>query len=140
MAAVLAGSAENLGRLAAALRGLDAQIELGDMDSDALGLQPDEVGLQAGGDWARQTRFGRLDVMQDVPGLRSYKQLLAGAVEVNGVLFAGYSELISMKTAAGRNEDLRDIGALETARSASRLLSRSRVFCETFRRVSRSRC
>ncbi len=55
--------------------------------------------------------------MQDVRGLRSYEQLRSDAVEVGGVLFAGYAKLSSMKTAAGREEDLRDIGALETARS-----------------------
>lgn len=55
--------------------------------------------------------------MQDVPGLRSYAQLRDGAVEVEGVLYAGYDELISMKSASGREEDLRDIAALEAARS-----------------------
>ena len=62
------------------------------------------------------TGFGRLDVMQDVPGLRDYARLRAGAVEVAGVHYAGYEELISMKAAAGREQDLIDIGALEEAR------------------------
>lgn len=61
-------------------------------------------------------QYGRLDVMQTVPGLRDYAQLRAGAIEVAGVLYAGYEELISMKAASGREEDLRDIGALEVAR------------------------
>jgi hypothetical protein len=30
----------------------------------------------------------------------------------------GYAELISMKVASGREEDLRDVGALEAARSS----------------------
>ena len=54
--------------------------------------------------------------MQDVPGLRSYDHVRAGAVRVHDVLYAGYDELISMKAASGRAEDLRDIGALEAAR------------------------
>ncbi len=54
--------------------------------------------------------------MQDVAGLRSWAQLCAGALDVDGVLYAGYDELISMKVAAGRDEDLRDVGALEAAR------------------------
>lgn len=107
----------NLGRLAAALRDLDARVDLGDMSADELGIEPDEEGLRAGGNWALRTRLGRLDVMQDVPGLRGYEQLRAGAVAVDGVLYAGYDELISMKVASGREEDLRDIGALEAARS-----------------------
>jgi hypothetical protein len=54
--------------------------------------------------------------MQDVPGLRGYGHLRAGATEVHDVLYARYDELISMKAASGRDEDLRDIGALEAAR------------------------
>lgn len=108
----------NAHRLAEALRDLDAEVDLEDMGEDELGMEPDEEGLLAGGNRVLQTRFGRLDVMQDVPGLRSYEQLKSGAIEVNGVLYAGYDELISLKTASGRAEDLRDIGALEAARSA----------------------
>ena len=109
---------ENLGRLAAALRDLDARVDLGDIGAHELALAPDEQNLAAGGNWVLTTRLGRLDVMQSVPGLRDYRQLRAGAVEVGGVLYAGYDELISMKAASGREEDLRDIGALEAARSA----------------------
>ena len=52
--------------------------------------------------------------MQDAPRLRGYDHLRAGAVRVHDVLYAGYDELISMKAARGRDEDLR--GALEAAR------------------------
>lgn len=107
---------ENLDRLARALRDLDAEVDLGDISADELGLEPDEEGLRAGGNCVLLTRYGRLDVMQDVPGIRDYEQLRSGAVEVSGVLYAGYDELISMKVASGREEDLRDIGALEAAR------------------------
>ena len=109
-------SPANLVRLASALRSLQAQVGLGDIDSDELGIEPDEEGLGAGGNWVLQTRFGRLDVMQDVPGLRGYQHLRTGAVEVDGAFYAGYDELIAMKAASGREEDLRDIGALEQAR------------------------
>jgi hypothetical protein len=78
--------------------------------------QPDEAGVRAGGNWVLQTRHGRLDVMQDVPGLRDYDELRAGALAVSGALYAGYEQLIAMKAARGRDEDLRDIGALEAAR------------------------
>lgn len=108
----------NLTRLGAALRELEASVDLGDSDPDELGIQPDEEGFAAGGNWVLHTRLGRLDVLQEVAGLRDYQQLHEGAIEVNGVLFAGYDELISMKAAAGREQDLRDIAALQTARSA----------------------
>ena len=37
-------------------------------------------------------------------------------MEVGGTRYAGYDELVSMKVASGRDEDLRDFGALEAAR------------------------
>jgi hypothetical protein len=107
---------ENLDRLARALREMDAKPDLGELGADELGIPLDEAGLRLGGNWVLSTRFGRLDVMQDVPGLRGYDHLRAGAVRVHDVLYAGYDELISMKAASGRDEDLRDIGALEAAR------------------------
>jgi hypothetical protein len=109
-------SPANLDRLAAALRDLEAAVYLGDLSPDELGMEPDEDGLGGGGNWALRTRYGRLDVMQDVPGIRSYGELRAGAMEVDGVRYAGYDQLIAMKVASGREEDLRDIGALEAAR------------------------
>ena len=111
-------SPDNLARLASALRELDARVDIGDLDAAELGVAPDDEGLAVGGNWVLQTRYGRLDVMQDVPGLRSYQQLHAGAIDVDGNLYAGYAELISMKVASGREEDLRDIAALEAARRA----------------------
>jgi hypothetical protein len=54
--------------------------------------------------------------MQDVPGMRSYEALRDTAVRVSGVLYAGYEELIRLKLAAGRPEDVRDVGALQAAR------------------------
>lgn len=109
-------SPSNLARLADALRELQAAVDLGDSESDELGVAPDAQGLGSGGNWVLQTRYGRLDLMQQVSGLRDYGRLRAGAVEVGGVWYAGYEELISMKAASGREEDLRDIGALEAAR------------------------
>ncbi|HEY7966499.1 MAG TPA: hypothetical protein VID68_05690 [Solirubrobacteraceae bacterium] len=46
-------------------------------------------------------------------------ELRRRAVEVAGVHYAGYDDLIAMKVASGREEDLRDIGALEAARSGA---------------------
>lgn len=108
----------NLKRLADALRDLQAEVDLVDLDAEDLGLTPDEAGLRAGGNWVLQTRHGLLDVMQDVPGLRSYDELRDGALAISGVLYAGYDQLIAMKAASGRAEDLRDIGALEATRGS----------------------
>lgn len=108
----------NLGRLADALQALDARVDLG----AELGIEPDIDGLSHGGNWVH-TRFGRLDVMQEIPGVRGYGQLRATAVEsewpgVPGpVRFAGYESLIAMKAATGRDQDLMDIAALDAARS-----------------------
>lgn len=54
-----------------------------------------------------RTRLGRLDVMQDVAGMRSYAGLRETSVvrHVPGAgdyRFAGLDELIAMKVAAGR--------------------------------------
>jgi hypothetical protein len=108
---------DNLARLTEALRALDARIDIGDLDPAELGVDLDAAGLTAGGNWVLVTRFGRLDVMQDVPGLRSFRELRHGAVEVAGTLYAGFDELIRMKAASGRDEDLRDIAALHAARA-----------------------
>ena len=55
--------------------------------------------------------------MQDVPGVADYAQLSAGAVSltvpgVGEVRFAGLTDIIAMKTAAGRPQDLMDLQRL----------------------------
>lgn len=115
-------SRTNLGRLMEALDALEAEpLAIGD-------FKPDEVlelrleNLELGGNWLLRTRFGRLDVMQYVEGLKGYEELRAGAVEIeleeldDPPPFAGYDDLIAMKQAAGRDQDLRDIVELERAR------------------------
>lgn len=77
-------TAANLARLARALRELRAEVDIGDMSPEGLGIVPDEGGLAAGGNWVLKTTHGRLDVMQDVPGVRSYEQLRAARGEPAG--------------------------------------------------------
>ena len=105
----------NLRRLAAALRDVEAEVDLGDLGGE-LGIEPDADGLALGGNWELQTAFGRLDVLQDVAGMRSYSRLRDGAIEDAGVFYAGYEDLIAMKAAAGRPQDLIDIAELQRAR------------------------
>ena len=100
-------AAANLRRLVEALRALEAK--------------PDEAGLAGGGNWVLETVHGRLDVMQDVPGAPGYEALRARAVahdvpEAGPLAFAGLDDLIAMKRAAGRPQDLIDIAELERSR------------------------
>ncbi|NLT07718.1 MAG: hypothetical protein GXY03_15620 [Solirubrobacterales bacterium] len=115
-------SRDNLERLLGALVELEAA-------PDALAdFQPEEIleltleNLELGGNWILRTRYGRLDIMQYVEGVRSYSQLREGAVQPDIEMldqptsFAGLDDLIAMKTAAGRDQDLIDIDTLERSR------------------------
>lgn len=113
----------NLARLADALAELGAEVDLAaDFQPAELGLKPDADGLARGGNWVLSTLLGRLDIMQAVAGVRGYEQLRAGAVRHEpvglgeAVLFAGLDDLVAMKLAAGRDQDLLDIAELERAR------------------------
>lgn len=115
-------SRENLKRLLAALEELDAEpLAVGDFEANEV-LELTLENLQLGGNWLLRTRFGRLDVMQYVEGLQTYEQLVGGAVvrDLPGFdkqpLFAGFDDLIALKTAAGRDQDLADIAELERRR------------------------
>ena len=114
-------SAANRARLAAALRAQRAVVYVADKSTDELAIALDQEGLAAGGNWVLETAHGRLDVMQDVPGVASWQELRGGAVERGGVLYAGYEALIKMKSATGRDEDLMDIARLRAARGEARL-------------------
>jgi hypothetical protein len=113
---------ENVKRLAAALRALGAEVMLAeDFDPSEHDLAPDEDGLSLGGNWVLRTSLGRLDIMQDVAGARSYDALRAAAVErdvpgAGASWFAGLDDLIAMKVAAGRPQDEVDVASLYRAR------------------------
>jgi hypothetical protein len=115
----------NLSRLAHALRTLDAEPLLADdFDPAEIGIDLDEAGLALGGNWVLRTRFGRLDVMQEVMGVRSYGELRARAVsaelpDVGQLAFAGIDDLVAMKSAADRPQDRLDIADLERVRRAA---------------------
>jgi transcriptional regulator with XRE-family HTH domain len=106
---------------------------LGRLDVEPLAIgnsKPEEVpplsleNLELGGNWLLRTRLGRLDVMQHVEGMRDYAELRERALAPElpeleqEVLFVGLDDLIALKRAAGRPEDLRDIAELERARGA----------------------
>jgi Nucleotidyl transferase AbiEii toxin, Type IV TA system len=116
----------NLRRLTEVLRGIDAEPLLAaDFDAAEIGVALDADGLALGGNWVLRTRFGRLDVMQDVAGVRGYAALRARAVtaelpDVGPLAFAGLEDLVAMKAAADRPQDRLDIADLERVRRSGR--------------------
>ena len=115
--------AENLARLWRALEALDAEPQgLEDFRPEEMPVEWGLEGLIAGGgNWIVHTRRGRLDVMQWVEPFESYDELRANAVEEyvaeigSTILVAGLEDLIAMKEAAGRDQDLVDVTALRMA-------------------------
>jgi hypothetical protein len=117
-------SPANITRLWNALESLEAApVEHSDPD-----FRPEEMpvpftieGLLEGGNWAFQTRFGRLDLMPEVAGVESYDELRAQAVKAElpelgrPIWIAGRDDLVTMKQEAGRPQDLIDVQALRMA-------------------------
>lgn len=115
---------KNLERLAAALEELEATpIGLDEFAGES-DLKPDIEGLRGGGNWTLMTRYGRLDVMQQLEGLGEdgggWDELRPHAIREPFLgydcLFCGYEDLIRMKEAAGRAQDEIDIQSLKAAR------------------------
>lgn len=116
-------SRANLARLWEALSKIEATpAELPDFRPEEIPMEFTVDGLvEGGGNWVLHTNLGRIDVMQWVAGIDSYETLRANAIaaeipEAGGtVWFAGFEDLIEMKRAAGRDQDLMDITALRMA-------------------------
>jgi len=109
---------DNLERLAAVLRALDAR-QIG-VDAELLPNQPtDPERLAAGGSFQLATVHGQLDVMQESGVIPSYPALAADAVEIDWrghtLLVCSLERLREMKRAARRPLDLQDLAALEQA-------------------------
>jgi hypothetical protein len=114
-------SRQNLERLAALLRSLNAELDgAGDFDAGELPDPLDPEVLAQGGNWVLQTRLGRFDLMQWQGERELWEMLSPAAVEVDldGVLVkvAGYEDLIALKEQAGRPGDLEDLERLRQAR------------------------
>jgi hypothetical protein len=113
---------ENLTRLWAALQELEAEPQgLDDIRPEEMPMPWSLASLiEGGGNWILHTKFGRLDVMQWVEPFETYEQLRANAAEepleeVGTLLVAGLGDLVAMKEAAGREQDLMDVTRLRMA-------------------------
>lgn len=102
----------NLGRLAAALRELDARV-FTDNVPEGLTFDCSAATLARAGLWNLVTSAGRIDVAFVPSGTEGYDDLLEGAVpfDVYGVelLAAGLADIIRSKEAAGRPQDRQDV-------------------------------
>jgi hypothetical protein len=113
---------ENAERLFAALTAIGArQLEVGDFRPEEMPVPFGVDGLAMGGNWALRTERGRVDVMGRVPGVGGYDELtddslLVDIREVGVVRVAGYRDVVTMKTTAGRPEDAIDLQRLREAR------------------------
>lgn len=112
----------NLQRLSDVLRRIDARhFGAGDFDPAEFPFDPlDPSDLRAGGNFVLATRLGRLDIMQWVPGVPgelAFEHLSEAAVETSlgdlAVRVCSRSDLVAMKRAAGRPQDLVDLEHLE---------------------------
>ncbi len=112
---------ENLEKLAAMLRDLDAEIlDTGDFEDEEMPADPTHAGgLEMGGNFCLLTEIGRLDVMQWLSGIETdnlYGEFDPDAIEgiVDGipVRVCSLEHLRAMKRAAGRPQDLEDLRRL----------------------------
>lgn len=118
---VPAGDPANLERLAGLLRALGAELfGTGEFAPGEFPFDPrDPAQLAEGGNFLLVTRYGRLDTLQWVPGIdaeQAYEHLRRNAVpsELEGhpILVCSRDDLITMKRAAGRPQDLVDLREL----------------------------
>jgi hypothetical protein len=114
-------SPRNLNALATALGELNAT--LAGVDAEHLGIDPiDPDVLYRGANFTLRTAVGGLDLFDpaEVPGARPFEEMRQRAVEavVAGVTVraVGFDDLIRLKRASGRDQDLEDIATLLASR------------------------
>lgn len=106
---------ENLERLAGAFGHLHARLR--GVDADLLDIDPTDVDTLANGaSFTLDTDAGPVDYLNNVPGAGDYAELRARCVKTSAagavVWVVGLEDLIRMKRASGRPQDLRDIANL----------------------------
>lgn len=112
----------NIERLAAAFAELGARLR--GVDAHLLGIDPPDPGtLGNGASFTLDTDAGPVDYLNDVPGAGDYGQLRTRSVETTAagvvVRVVGLDDLIRMKRASGRPQDLRDIANLAPPEDAT---------------------
>ena len=112
---------QNMERLAAALSELNARLR--GVDADKLDIDPtDPQVLISGASFTMDTDAGPLDFLNDVPGAAAYDEMRSRARQANAggttVWVVGYADLIRMKVASGREQDLLDVHQLRDRQSA----------------------
>ena len=116
-----ATSEENLARLGGLLVELGARLR--DVDED-IPFAPDARTLRGFRMLTLTTREGDIDLLADPPGSPGYASLRdkATAVELDGdtVLIASIDDLIAMKQATARPQDMVDVESLRVAKRRSR--------------------
>lgn len=109
-----APATDNLDRLGAALRGLDARPA--GTRARPRRFRLDAAAIEAAGTLALDTDAGAVDVHTAPPGADAYLRLRERALEINlaavRVAVAGRDDLIAMKRASGRPLDRGDVIAL----------------------------
>ena len=107
--------AQNMSRLATALSELNARLR--GIDADKLDIDPtDPQVLMTGASFTMDTDAGPLEFLNDVPGAADYDVMRSRARQADAggvtVWVVGYEDLIRMKEASGREQDLLDIHQL----------------------------
>jgi len=107
--------ADNIDRLSAALRELDARIRVDDTDAQ-LPFNHDAASLAAATVWNLTTRFGDLDISLAPSGTQGYADLARDATNVPAyglvVPFASLADIVRSKQAANRLKDQRVLPVL----------------------------
>ena len=112
---------QNMVRLGAALSDLNARLR--GVVAEKLEIDPtDPQVLANGASFTMDTDAGPLDFLNDVPGAADYDEMRSRARQVNAggvtVWVVGYEDLIRMKQASGREQDLLDIHQLRDRQSS----------------------
>lgn len=110
---------DNIRKLAAALTELHARLR--GIDADKLDIDPtDPAVLGNGASFTMDTDAGPLDFLNDVPGEVDYDEMRARAKQASAggttVWVVAYEDLVRMKQASGRDQDLLDLRMLQAAR------------------------